>query len=440
MKVTLVQPPNLQRSGKWKKQNVYRTPTNLALLAAYVRHFNHEVRICDLDIEGGTVAEMAENLLSDNPLVVGFTCLTPRYPIIVDISEKLKELNPNIIIVVGGQHVSGLPKHILKKDIIDYAIQGEAEESFLEFLNRLESGKSMDDLSNLIYEKSGKLYINPCRSYIDNLDSLPFPAWDLLKLENYTDPAFYKGAHLGIITSRGCPFNCYFCASKVVWGRTVRLRSPENMVQEIREAVEVYKINEFMFYDDTFTLNKKRILQFCEMMENSGLEIRFYAQIRVDTIDKELALRLKKIGCFAVAIGVESGNEKILKEMGKSLTKDNIRNGCKALKDADMPFLASFIIGHPGDTHETIHETLHFADELDADQAKFMIATPYPGTRFFDLAVEKGLIPEEGAEDLGDHTYFQHVAANLSEISDEDLLKYQQDAFDEYDKRKRPLV
>ncbi len=115
-----------------------------------------------------------------------------------------------------------------------------------------------------------------------------------------------------------------------------------------------------------------------------------------------------------MAIGVESGNEEILKTMGKTLTKDQIRRGCQVLKTAKMPFLASYIIGHPGDTHETIRQTLDFANELDADQSKFLIATPYPGTRFFDMAVARGIIPKEGAKDLGDHTYFQHVAANLS--------------------------
>ncbi|OGR25426.1 MAG: hypothetical protein A2139_07350 [Desulfobacca sp. RBG_16_60_12] len=195
-----------------------------------------------------------------------------------------------------------------------------------------------------------------------------------------------------------------------------------------------------MFYDDTFTLHRKRILEFCEAVIDRHLDIRFYAQVRVDTIDVEIVQKLKAAGCFAVAIGVESGNEALLKAMGKNLTKDQIRAGCKVLKTAKMPFLASYIIGHPGDTHETIRQTLDFANELDADQSKFLIATPYPGTRFFEMSVEQGIISKEGAENLGDHTYFQHVAANLSQVSDEDLLAYQQQAFDDYDHRKRPLV
>src|SRR5208283_4131656 len=129
------------------------------------------------------------------------------------------------------------------------------------------------------------------------------------------------------MSARGCPFDCYFCGSRVVWGRRVRYRSPANMVAEIEEAIGKYHIREFMFYDDTFTLNRKRILEFCQAVIDRRLDIRFYAQARVDTIDVEIVRKLKAAGCFAMAIGVESGNEEILKTMGKTLTKDQIWRG-----------------------------------------------------------------------------------------------------------------
>jgi len=440
MKITLVQPPNMQRRGKWEMQKVCRTPTNLALLAAYVRQSGHEPRIVDLDIEGGKLEEIARLILLNDPHVVGITCLTPRFPITIDIAAECKRLKPDVIVVVGGPHVTGLPKYILKNPVIDYAIVGEGEEAFLELLNSSAAGWSVEKIANLIYRIGETVKINPVRPFIADLDALPFPAWDLLKLDHYIEPAFYKGPHLGLMSARGCPYDCYFCGSRVVWGRRMRYRSPANMLEEIEEAVDKYNVREFMFYDDTFTLQRNRILEFCEAVIAHHLDIRFYAQVRVDTIDMEIAKKLKAAGCFAVAIGVESGSEAILKTMGKNLTKAQIRAGCNVLKTAKMPFLASYIIGHPGDTHESIRETIAFANELDADQSKFLIATPYPGTRFFDIAVAHGVISDEGAEDLGDHTYFQHVAANLSKVSDADLLAYQQQAFDDYDQRKRPLV
>jgi anaerobic magnesium-protoporphyrin IX monomethyl ester cyclase len=440
VKVTLIQPPNMQRTGKWKSQKVCRTPTNLALLASYIRQHGHVPRIVDLDIEGGTLEEIARLILANDPQVIGVTCLTPRFPITMDIIAACKQINPAVIAVIGGPHVTGLPQYALKDPMVDYGVVGEGEEAFLELINNLAAGKPVDSVANLIHRHNGAVKVNPVRPFIADLDALPFPAWDLLKLEHYVDPAFYQGPHLGLMSARGCPFDCYFCASRVVWGRRVRYRSPANMIAEIDEAIGVYGIREFMFYDDTFTLNRKRIMEFCDIVIQRRFDIRFYAQVRVDTIDVDMVKKLKAAGCFAVAIGVESGNDRILKTMGKTLTKEQIRHGCQVLKAANMPFLASYIIGHPGDTHETIRQTIDFANELDADQSKFLIATPYPGTRFFDMSVERGIIPKEGAADLGDHTYFQHVAANLSEVSDADLLAYQQQAFDDYDHRKRPLV
>jgi len=440
MRITLVQPPNLQRKGKWKMQLVCRTPTNLALLAAYVRMHGHEPQIIDLDIQGGTLEEIAHLILANDPHVIGITCLTPRFPITIDIAAECKRINPDVIIVVGGPHVTGLPRFALKSPVIDYAIMSEGEEAFLELIDKLDKNKSVNEIANLVYRHNGEVRINPVRPPIADLDKLPFPAWDLLMLDRYVDPAFYHGPHLGLVFGRGCPYECYFCASRVVWGRRVRHRSPANVIAEIEEAVVKYHIREFMFYDDTFTLNRKYIIEFCESIIPKHLDIRFYAQVRVDTIDTEIVKKLKAAGCFAVAIGVESGNAEILKGMGKRLTKEQIREGCKVLKAAKMPFLASYIIGHPGDTHETIMQTINFANELDADQSKFLISTPYPGTRFFDMAVERGIISQEGAEDLGEHTYFQHVAANLSAVSDADLIAYQQKAYDDYDQRKRPLV
>ena len=441
MKTMLVQSPNMQRKGKWKKQGVYRTPSNLAMLASYVREHGHEVGIIDLDIAGGTLEEMASSIMLSDPRVAGFTCLTPRFPIILDIVRECKKLNPDVIVILGGPHVSGREKgHLFQDGLVDYAMAGEGEEAFLEFLDTVKGGGDPAGLANIISFRNGRMQENPPRPYIQDLDALPFPAWDLLDLQKYTDPAFYRGAHVGTMSARGCPFDCSFCASKAVWGKKVRFRSPANIAEEIGQVIDTYGITEFMIYDDTFTLNRKRTLALCNEIIDRKLGIRYYAQVRADTIDLELIQKLKESGCFAVAIGVESGDDAILADLGKSLTKRQIREGCRMLKEGEMPFLASYIIGHPGDTHETIQTTINFANELDADQAKFLIATPYPGTKLFDLAVEKGILGAEGADDLGEHTYFQHVAANLSRVSDEELLQYQQKAFDDYDKRKRPLV
>jgi radical SAM superfamily enzyme YgiQ (UPF0313 family) len=440
MKIVLVEPPNFQRSGKWEQQKVFRTPTNLAILAAYVRPHGHEVSIIDFDIHGGTPAELAAKILDSKPDLVGFTCLTPRYPAALKIAAECKKASPRTTVVFGGPHVSGDPKRALDEACVDYAVAGEGEEPFLELLNALQAGKSPDAILNLIYRAGGRTVVNPLRPLMKDLGALPLPAWDLLELDAYRDPSTFKGAHAGLILGRGCPFDCIFCASKVIWGRKTRLRPPADIIAEIELLVNKFGISEFMFYDDTFTIDKRRATEICETLIKKGLKIRFYVQSRADTLDAELAATLKRAGCFAVAIGVESGDEKILKLIRKGETKDQIRKAVRILKDAGLPCVTSYIVGLPGDTHESIKATLDFANELDSEVAKFMISTPYPGTRLHEMAVERGLLTGHDPDDYCDYTYYQRVAANLSEVSDEDLMKYQQKAYDDYDKRKRPLL
>ena len=179
MRVTLIQPPNLQRTHKWKSQKVCRTPTNLALLASYIRQDGHEPKIVDLDIEGGTLEEIARLILANEPQVIGITCLTPRFPITMDIIAECKRINPEIITVVGGPHVTGLPEYIFEDSVVDYGMVGEGEQAFLELINNLAAGKAIEQIANLIYRRNGTTNINPIRPFIADLDQLPFPPWDL---------------------------------------------------------------------------------------------------------------------------------------------------------------------------------------------------------------------------------------------------------------------
>ncbi len=440
MKIVLVEPPNLQRSGKWEQQKVFRTPTNLAILAAYVRPHGYEAAIVDFDIHGGTVPEMAAKIMAHKPDVIGFTCLTPRYPASLKIAAECKKMSPETTVVFGGPHVSGDPEGIIREQCVDYAILGEGEAAFLELLNALKLKTPVADIRNLVFRTESGFKVNQIRPFIEDLNSLPLPAWDLLEMDLYRDPASFHGPHAGLILGRGCPYDCIFCASKVIWGRRTRLRSSESILAEITELVGKFGIREFMFYDDTFTIDRRRTMEICGKLLEKDLGIRYYIQSRADTIDYELALMLKKTGCFAVAIGVESGDEGMLKKIGKGETKDQIRQAVSVLKKAGLPCLTSYIIGLPGDTHESIQATIDFARELDTEQAKFMIATPYPGTRLYEMALEAGLLKGQTAEDFYDYTYYQSVAANLSKVEDKDLLRYQQKAYDDYDKQKRSLA
>jgi radical SAM superfamily enzyme YgiQ (UPF0313 family) len=430
MKIALVQPPNVQRSGDWKKMKVSRPPINLALLASYLRQFGHQPFIYDLDWSEGSVNEISELILASSPDVVGFTCLTPRIEITLHIAAKIKQLNHGVKIVLGGAHVNAVKEQSLYTADIDYAIYGEAEEALVELLKAIKAGGDLSKIRNLIYRKGKKVTINPIRPFIQNIDGLPFPAWDLLNLPDYKDPANFNGIHMGVMTARGCPWNCIFCSSGVIWGRKVRFRSAENVADELQYIVEKLGITNVMFYDDTFTLNKTRFLKICEEIKKRKLNLRYYCQLRVDTIDDEIADGLAESGCMTAALGIESGDEEILKTLKKGIKKSQAHKAVAALKSAGVPILASYIIGSPGDTHESIHKTFEFAKELDTNQTKFMICTPFPGTELFNMAVEKGILSDRPTPaQCAGLTYYQYVAANMSKVSDEELLRYQRDAY-----------
>lgn len=439
MKIVLVQPPNLQRSGDWKKMKVSRPPINIALLASYLRQFGHEPFIYDFDWFEGNAQEMARLILERSPDVVGFTCLTPRIEIALAIAAKVKELAAGVRIVIGGAHVNAVKEQSLYTADIDYAIYGEAEETTVELLNAIETNGDFDKIRNLIYRKGEKVVMNPPRPFIQNLDELPFPAWDLLNLQDYKDPAIFDDLHMGVMTTRGCPWNCIFCSSGVIWGRKVRFRSAGNVADELQYIVDKLGITNVMFYDDTFTLNKPRFLKICGEIIKRRLNLRYYCQLRVDTIDEGVADGLAESGCITAAIGIESGDEEILKTLKKGYKKDQAYKAVAALKSAGVPILASYIIGSPGDTHESIKKTFEFAKELDTDYAKFMICTPFPGTELFEMAVEKGILSDHlSPAQCAGITYYQHVAANLSKVSDEELMRYQKDAYNSF--KPRPLL
>ncbi|MBN2406674.1 MAG: radical SAM protein [Elusimicrobia bacterium] len=435
MRISLVNPPNIEHTG------TFRPPINLAGLAAYVRERGHEPKIYDLEAERiDDVKQIAELLMKDNTPVIGFTCLTPRYPVIANIAAACKNIDSKVIILLGGPHVSGAVESVFDDSSIDYAVVGEGEEPLEDFLDYLEEGRDVTAIPNLAYRLNGRIVVNPRRPFIKDLDSLPFPAWDLLPLSLYdNDEVMFNSHYMGINSARGCAWDCNFCASRVIWNGKVRFRSAENLVKEIKTLVEDYNISEFMFYDDTFTVNRKRALKVCELIKKEGLKIRFYVSLRADTIDREIAAALKEAGCLVVYIGVESGNEDILRSTGKGIKKEQLRSTVSMLKDIGMPVYTSFIIGHPGDTHETIRETIEFAKELDSEQAKFLIAVPYPGTHLYDLALKKGFLGGSHASEFFYYSCYQHVAVNLSAVSDEDLMAYQKKAYEEYDLRKRSL-
>lgn len=433
-RVTFVRVPNFQKSGDWKKQGVIRCPLNIAMLASYIRtHGRFECSIADFEIiPGENPSRMADIILAENPKYVCFTTLSPRFPTVVRIARELRRKRPDIITVIGGPHVTGAPQVSLD-DAVSYGIIGEGEEVLLELLGLLEQGRDPSRIANLVFRADGRTIVNPMRPFIRDIDALPFPAWDLMRIQEYLDPAYFDGPHLALFSSRGCPHDCAFCASGVTWKRRLRVRSVENVIAELQQITGKYGIHNVMFWDDNFAARKDRALALCETIKARDLRIKYTVQIRADQVSEELLVALKESGCAFAAIGVESGNESMLAGVGKNETKDQFRRAIALMKKIGVPSIASYIIGLPGDTHETIRETIDFAFELNADQSKFMILAPYPGTAVYKMAVEKGLVRPDDFAQLEALNYYDSVAINLSKVSDADLIRYQDEAYARFD-------
>jgi radical SAM superfamily enzyme YgiQ (UPF0313 family) len=410
---------------------------NISLLASFIRERgDYECSIIDFETkEVSCPSELANIILGESPKYVCLTTLTPRYPTVVRIAQQIKQLDPEVVTIVGGPHVTGSPQTTMYEGI-SYGIIGEGEEALLELLNTLEKGNTVSAVKNLVYRDNGTTKANEARPFIRNLDELPFPAWDLMELDEYLDPAYFEGTHLATFSGRGCPYDCSFCASCVTWRRKLRLKSVENVMNEIRHIVDVLGINNLMFWDDSFAANKKRAIAICNSIIEERINLNYTVQIRADSLSEDLAAALRDSGCSFAAIGVESGNDEILKRIGKKETKAQLRRAVKIMKEASLPVIASYIIGLPGDTHETIKQTRDFAFELDANQSKFMILAPYPGTRVYDMAVRRGLVDPMSFEQMESLNYYDSVAINLSEVSDEDLIRYQDEAYSYFDELK----
>jgi len=309
--------------------------------------------------------DMVKKIEKTNPRVVGITTYTSAMTGVKHLCKILKR-KLDIPIVLGGVHATALPERTLKETGADAIIRGEGEQLFLKAVEEFSVGRTIPPV----------ISTNP----LNDLDILPLPARHLLK--------DYRLYTTNIITSRGCPYDCVFCASDTMWGKKVRFRSPKNILTEIDELVEKYKIRGFRFCDDTFTLNKKRVLNICAELRMRDYDVVFSCGTRADTMDSDIAKFLKNAKCHTVSMGVESGNQGVLNDIKKGITKDDVIHTVQILKKAGILVYTFFMVGHQKDSKETIRETINFMKQLDPDIVEVNIMTPYPGTEAWSSKYE----------------------------------------------------
>jgi radical SAM superfamily enzyme YgiQ (UPF0313 family) len=333
--------------------------------------------------------EDARRVFAFAPHLVGITAMTSAYHRALD-SAALLKAQLGRPIVIGGPHATVYPERILREaPAIDYVVRGEGEETTLELVRALE-GRNGDlgAIRGLSYRVRGAVVSNPDRELIEDLDALPFPARHLFELEHYGLRTPEGRPMVTILSSRGCPYNCAYCFKGVV-GRTYRQRSPENITEELRQVVGRYGIRDFYFIDDLFTLDVQRLDALVEQFITEELDIRWQCLARVDRVSAEILRKMYSAGCRRIHYGIESGNEGILKRIGKGFALQQVTQAVQWTRDAGIQTKGYFMLGLPCDTEQTMRQTVDLAVSLDLDEAMFSLTTPFPGTRLWDELVKK---------------------------------------------------
>lgn len=403
-KILLINPPydiNRYMGGLGKVGWIF-PPIGLLYIASFVREKGPypRVKIYDFQVER---TDFSQTLKAFDPDIVGITCQSALVYSTLKVAKDIKGFNPDIRIIVGGVHASIRPQDLLSSNDIDIVVHGEGEETFMEVCNSLKANGSLEKIKGISYkDASRKTYRTPARPMALDLDKFPMPALDLLPLERYRiSPDMRTGERLGVIlTARGCPYNCMFCANKLLTRRTYRARSIKSVIEEIEYYLANHLVNQLMIYDDNFAVNRARTMELCDefIRRDYPKKFNWFAQARVDNLDEELLMKMRQAGCSIISLGLESGNQRLLDLVNKGVTISRIEDTVRLIKKSGIKSRASFILGLPTETREESLNTIKFAYSLPIDQIRVALATPFPGTKLWDIAVKEGKIDPDNID------------------------------------------
>ena len=378
MRIALISP-------KWNQKANDYPPLGLAYLAAVLERDGHQVRIFDFSLEPDTPLEDdVGRVCAFDPHIVGITAMTSVYHSALETATLLKAYLGRPI-VVGGPHPTVYPNRVLAESpVIDYVVRGEGEETTRELAQALDrNSRDLGRINGLTYRLRGEIISNPDRALIGDLDALPFPARHLFDLKRYGLCTPEGQPMVTILSSRGCPYNCSYCFKGIV-GRTYRQRSPGNIVAELRQVIDQYGIRDFYFIDDLFTIDLRRLNAFTKQLISEELDIRWQCLGRVDRVNAEILQKMYAAGCRRIHYGVESGNQEVLDRIGKGIQLEQVPQAVRWTQEAGIEVKGYFMLGLPGDTEESMQQTIDLAVDLNLDEAMFSLTTPFPGTRLWD--------------------------------------------------------
>ncbi len=356
----------------------------LLSIASFIREHGVEVKILDNNLIEDTEAEARKAISEFQPDIVGITGMTVQLEDALSLGKLVKEIADNTRLVYGGVHFTFKPEDGLRHG--DIVVIGEGEETFYEICN----GRPLAEIKGIAYNDGDKIIRTEKREPIKDLDQIPFPAYDLVNIGQYDDRFITGEKAISMMTGRGCPFDCVFCASPQLYQRKVRYHSIDYVIEHVDYLRKNYGLENLRIMDDTFAASKKRVMAFCDAVTKLPYNINMTCLTHVKTADYEMFRRMKEAGFSMVAFGVESGSQVILELVNKKITKDKVREAVAQSKAAGLDAELLFMIGNIGETEETIEESIQFAKELDARYSWFQFAVPFPGSRFYETASQYG--------------------------------------------------
>lgn len=363
-------------------------PYSLASIAAMIRD-DHEVRILDCPAQNIGRKKLEEIVTDFRPALVISSSSTQTIEPDLSVLDGLKgAAGPRT--AVFGIHATVLAPEILAHPGVDFVVRNEPEETTRDLVAAIDAGGDVSRVQGLAFrDGNGQVVLTAPRPFIQDLDALPYPAWDLVDLDRYRLPG-YGRRFLIISTIRGCPFNCSFCNTHVYYGSCARPRSVSGIVGEIRDGRRRYGIEDFFFWGDTFTLVREQIRSLCRRIIDEDLGIRWVANSRVDTVDAEILDLMQRAGCWMVSYGIESGDDAVLRRCGKKITREKVIEAVRLAQAAGIKVAGHFVLGLPGETEASAERTLDLARTLDLDFANFYAAVPFPGSALYDEALREG--------------------------------------------------
>ena len=413
MKVLVANPPwpgpgyGARSDVRWphKRSDKYiEYPIYLSYTVGVIEEAGFETSFIDAIMDELSIEQFAQRVREIGPRLALIETSTPSIEFDLQTAAAVKESSPETFVALIGSHVTFFDEQTLTENpAVDAVVRGEFEYTGADLARGLEAGGDLSQVLGITYrDADGDVRRNPDRPLFEPLDQMPFPARHIAKGEGYRAGIYSGGYPTAMISSRGCPYRCTFCLwPDILYGHKFRARSAENVVDEIEEAVRVYGHDEIYFDDDTFTIDRQRVLDICRLIQERGLEqeVEWIAQCRVDTVDREMLEAMKAANCGYILFGVESGSPKMLKKMKKGITLDKVRKAFQLTKEVGIKTQAFFLFGMPGETQETITETIEFAKELNASSTQFAVAIPHPGTALYQECKTNGWLTSENWAD-----------------------------------------